>query len=150
VEEEIMGKSAKGETAEEGTMNGGAEVCSVCVTLRKEGATTTIINATPRNEERGTHVHLRNDELNSIESTTRGAELTAWKLRLSSVRSNDGDTGDDSRFLHKPTARQNKAAVANAVLLGIITALGNRAVEWTVDGTLVSEDEMDLGSQMLM
>ena len=47
-------------------------------------------------------------------------------------------------------ARQNKAAVANAVLLGIITALGNRAVEWTVDGTLVSEDEMDLGSQMLM
>jgi hypothetical protein len=76
--------------------------------------------------------------------------LTAWKLRLSSVRSNDGDTGDDSRFLHKPTARQNKAAVANAVLLGIITALGNRAVEWTVDGTLVSEDEMDLGSQMLM
>ena len=69
-------------------------------------------------------MHLRNDELNSIESNMRGAELTAWKLRLSSVRSNDGDTGDDSRFLHKPTARQNKAAVANAVLLGIITALG--------------------------
>lgn len=50
VEEEIMGKSAKGETAEEGTMNGGAEVCSVCVTLRKEGATTTNATASQRGE----------------------------------------------------------------------------------------------------
>lgn len=54
VEEERMGKSAKGETAEEGTMNGGAEVCSVCVTLRREGAATTINTTASQRGKRNT------------------------------------------------------------------------------------------------